>query len=108
MRETRRRTIATLADLPPGTNRAFKVDGRSILLCRTATDVYAVDNQCTHALSPLEGGRIRGHQLYCPKHGACFDLRTGQGTAPLGKLPLRCHLVYVGGDGGIEIELTTD
>lgn len=108
MSEAQRRFIAMLADLPPESNKAFKVDGRSILLCRTASGVYAVDNQCTHAMSPLEGGRMRGHQLYCPKHGACFDLRNGKGVAPLGKLSLRCTPVQVGDDGLIEIELASE
>lgn len=97
--------VTTLAELAVDSNKAFKVDGQSVLLCRTAAGVYALANRCTHQLAALEGGRMRGHQLYCPKHGACFDMRTGVGIGPLGKTPVQSYAVQVGDDGHISVAL---
>jgi 3-phenylpropionate/trans-cinnamate dioxygenase ferredoxin subunit len=39
--------------------------------------VHAVSNLCTHADACLHEGRVRGHRIICPLHGASFDVRTG-------------------------------
>jgi uncharacterized protein len=98
-------SVASLSDLPPGTNRAFKLNGRSILVCNSITGVYAVENKCTHQLAPLEGGKLRGHFLFCPKHGAQFDLRTGAPVGPLTKGVIQTFKTRVDKHGKIEIEL---
>lgn len=105
MSETRWLPVATLAELAVDSNKAFKVDGQPVLLCRTAAGVFALANRCTHQLAALEGGRMRGHQLYCPKHGACFDMRTGIGSGPLGKTPVPSFPVRVSDDGQISVAL---
>lgn len=105
MSETRWLPVTTLADLTVDSNKAFKVDGQPVLLCRTAAGVFALANRCTHQLAALEGGRMRGHQLYCPKHGACFDMRTGIGSGPLGKTPVPSFPVRVSDDGQISVAL---
>ena len=75
--------VAPLEAVPEPGNKAFDVAGRSILICRSAGHVFAVLNQCTHALMPLEGGRVRGGHLFCPAHGARFDLRDGSTAGAL-------------------------
>ena len=75
--------VAPLEDVPEPGNRAFDIDGRSILICRSAGHVFAIENRCTHALMPLEGGRVRGVHLFCPAHGARFDLRDGSTAGAL-------------------------
>ena len=105
MNDLRWRPVTTLAELAIDSNKAFTVDGQSVLLCRTAAGVFALANRCSHQLAALEGGRMRGHQLYCPKHGACFDMRTGAGIGPLGKLPVAHYAVQVSDDGDITITL---
>lgn len=105
MSDTRWLPVATLAELAVDSNKAFRVDGQSLLLCHTAAGVFALANRCTHQLAALEGGRMRGHQLYCPKHGACFDIRTGIGSGPLGKTPVASYAVQVSEDGAISVAL---
>ncbi len=95
--------VCKLADVAEDSNRAFAVDGRSVLLCRTLAGVFAVENKCTHQLAALEGGKIRGVHLFCPKHGARFDLRTGVPNG-MTKIPIPTYPVSVI-DDVIEIEL---
>ena len=37
---------------------------------------------CPHAGSPLSGGRVRRGRIFCPLHGAPFDLENGKCLAP--------------------------
>ena len=76
--------LATGVDtLAENENRAFDLNGVSVLICKTVDDIYAVENMCTHQLQPLEGGRIRGCFIFCPLHGQRFDLIDG---SPIGAL----------------------
>ena len=63
-----------------------QVGDTEIVLCRSQDRVYAVENRCSHAFAKFDGGRLRGHRLMCPLHGACFDVRDGQ---PLGRPAVR-------------------
>jgi 3-phenylpropionate/trans-cinnamate dioxygenase ferredoxin subunit len=80
--------VADVSDVPENGNKAFAVEGRSILICRVGAGIFAVENRCTHNSSELEGGRIRGHFLFCPVHGARYDLRDGSTAGALTKMPL--------------------
>lgn len=90
------------AQLPAGKNKAVEAFGQSVLLCRTADDLYAVANECTHQKLALEGGRIRGNSIFCPAHGVRFDLRTGCPTGTLTDKPLQRFEARIS-DGQIEI-----
>jgi anthranilate 1,2-dioxygenase ferredoxin component len=57
---------------------AATVKGWKILISRTNGIYYAMNDRCTHAASPLSGGRVRGDVIMCPLHGARFELKTGK------------------------------
>lgn len=96
--------VCQLSDLAEESNKAFAVEGRSVLLCRTSAGVFAIENKCTHQLATLEGGKMRGVHLFCPKHGARFDLRTGVPNG-MTKIPVSTYPVRLTEENGIEIEL---
>jgi nitrite reductase/ring-hydroxylating ferredoxin subunit len=73
--------VAAVDGIPDGGCRVVAAGGHSILLARLGQEVFALENRCSHAASPMEGGRIRRGRINCPLHGALFDVRTG---APLG------------------------
>lgn len=77
--------VMPLADLPEGAQVCKAVNGVRLLVCRTNAGVFAVENQCSHAQFPLEGGRITGGVIRCPKHGAIFNLLDGSEAG--GRLP---------------------
>ena len=97
--------LMKLADLPVGANKAFLIDGRSILLCHSTAGVFALENKCTHQFAPLEGGRIRGHFLFCPKHGQRFDLRDGSTGGPLTKVAVPTFAVTVDDNDTLAVTL---
>ncbi len=93
------RRLVDAAELTQGQMRAFDLDGRSILVCHTRDGWFALDDVCTHAYARMHEGRLRGHRLICPLHGASFDCRNGAvlgapAIQPLKTYPIRCE-----GDG---------
>ncbi|MHB1543296.1 MAG: Rieske (2Fe-2S) protein [Gammaproteobacteria bacterium] len=91
---------------------ALQSDGYAVLeLATTAIavfdiqgDLYAVEDVCTHDGGELAGGPIEGHTITCPRHGARFDLQTGQVLAPPACIPLRTFPVRIQG-GYVEVEI---
>lgn len=69
--------VADLKEVPEGTSKAVKVDGRSIALFQHEGRVYATDNQCPHMGYPLTRGRFRNGVLTCDWHGWSYDMRGG-------------------------------
>src|ERR1700737_1195821 len=96
--------LGPLAEIPCGANRAFKTAGGSVLVCHTEAGLFAVANRCTHQFAALEGGKMRGPHLFCPKHGARFDLRPGTPVGPLAKSAIQTFSVRVDPHGNIEIQ----
>jgi nitrite reductase/ring-hydroxylating ferredoxin subunit len=92
-----RRALAA-AELPEGQMRAVDIDGHSILVCHTREGWYAVDSVCTHAYARMGEGRLRGHRLNCPLHGAAFDCRSGAVLSAPAVVPLKTYAVRRVGD----------
>ena len=86
--------LGDLSDLADGELRCFDHIGRDgIVVCRVAGELYALDDNCSHADTPLSEGRLRGYGLTCPLHGAIFDVRDGSHSGPPAWEGAACHAV---------------
>jgi 3-phenylpropionate/trans-cinnamate dioxygenase ferredoxin subunit len=75
--------LGDLRDLIDGQMRCFEAVGEhGIVVCRAAGKLYALDDRCSHADTPLSEGRVRGFSVTCPLHGASFDVRDGSHSGP--------------------------
>lgn len=75
--------LGDLSDLHDGELRCFGGFGaHGIVVCRVGGRLYALDDNCSHADTPLSEGRLFGHSLVCPLHGAAFDVRDGSHSGP--------------------------
>lgn len=72
-----------------------EVDGYVVLVVRCGKDVFAVEDRCTHDGEPLDGGEIAACEIICPRHGARFDLRSGEALSPPAYEPLRTFPVRI-------------
>lgn len=72
--------LFALDAIEPGTARKVTVDGRQIALVRLDDDVYAIGDTCSHADVSLSDGFVEPDEcaIECERHGALFDLRTGE------------------------------
>ena len=84
-----------IAWLPVGQQRCVNFDSTLVLVCRTGSGVFAVENKCPHAEFPLFGGPVTGDIIRCPGHGAQFDLKTGKPISNSRLSPLKIYPVAI-------------
>ena len=70
--------IIKISDIPPGTGKQFEVNGQAIAVFNADGKFFAIDDTCTHAQASLSEGTLEGETVYCPWHGAQFDLQSGK------------------------------
>ena len=90
--------VARSADIALGKTLCVELSGREILLCHTSEGFFAVDNICSHAAEKLNRGKLKGHRILCPLHGAAFDVRDGSALSKPATVPLRSYPLQLMGD----------
>lgn len=91
--------VASIADVEVGRAVLVQANGRTIALCRPSPEeFYAIDDICSHALASLSEGELMGYEIECPKHGAHFDIRTGEALTLPATKPVKTYRVVVEGD----------
>jgi 3-phenylpropionate/trans-cinnamate dioxygenase ferredoxin subunit len=97
------RNVAHASDVPPGTTRRVEVDGQEILICNVGGTFFAIEDVCTHDGGPLDQGELEGECVVCPRHGATFDVRTGEALTLPAVIPLSTFAVEVR-DGDVYVD----
>ena len=64
----------------------------------TLSDVYAVEDICSHDGQPLTDGPVQGTAIECPRHGARFDVRSGRPLCMPAVEPIATYEVKVEGN----------
>ena len=70
--------VALISEIPSGGRLSILVDDIPSLLIRVGDELFAVEDVCSHDGQPLTNGPVESCSITCPRHGAKFDLRTGQ------------------------------
>ena len=70
--------IAPLADFPSGTGLRIEVGEHLIAMFKVGDSVHALGDRCSHAEASLAEGEVFDSEVECPRHGAAFDLTTGE------------------------------
>ena len=91
--------ICATLELLPGESRVAEVDGVQVAVFNLDGTFYAIEDVCTHDGGELTGGTLEGHEITCPRHGARFDIRTGEALCAPAYLPTAKFPVKV--EGGI-------
>ena len=95
-----------IADLTEGTPLRVEVDGLDVAIVREGDDVFAIEDECSHAAVALSEGDVEGCTIECWMHGSRFDLRTGKPTGPPATEPVPVYPVRIDG-GDVLIDLDT-
>jgi 3-phenylpropionate/trans-cinnamate dioxygenase ferredoxin subunit len=74
--------VAPVNDLPPGGSRVVDADDVMIAVFNLGGEYYAIEDVCTHDGGELGSGAVEGEEIVCPRHGARFNIKTGEVTAP--------------------------
>ena len=84
-----------------------EVGDLEILLCRVDGRLYAIEDNCSHADTPLSEGRLSGFQINCPLHGASFDVRNGAHSGPPAYTGVRCFEINEN-DLGVTVKIENE
>ncbi len=97
--------IAKVEDVKEGQILAFYIDEVPLALTCLHGQIVAFGDVCTHDGGPLAEGEIEGDDVVCPRHGAHFNLFTGQATFPA-PTPIPIYEVAIEGeDVKVKLEL---
>ena len=97
-------SVAKSDALAPGTCMRVIIEGHKIALYNVEGTIYATDDTCSHAEASLSEGCLRGDEIECPKHGARFNVKTGQALCLPAWAPIATFAVKVE-DGEIKVAI---
>jgi len=90
-----------LSELAENAPRKLELDGKEICVVRQGSEVFAIDDLCSHAEASLSEGDVSPGKIECWLHGAEFDLRTGEALTPPASAPVKAYQVTIEGDSVI-------
>lgn len=70
--------VADTSEISEGGGGVYEIDGLEVAVFHVNGEFYAVENTCTHAGGSLGNGGLKDSTVMCPRHGAEFDVRTGE------------------------------
>ncbi len=72
--------VCSLDEVKDDQGLAVTLGGDEIVIARNGDEVFALQNECSHAAVALSEGDVADCQIECWLHGSMFDLRTGKPT----------------------------
>lgn len=69
--------LTRVTEVPDPGKAYFELDDRMVVLFHVGGEFFCLDDVCTHDGGPLGEGVFEDHTIACPRHGAKFDIRTG-------------------------------
>jgi nitrite reductase/ring-hydroxylating ferredoxin subunit len=90
--------VAAAEEVGEGTMKGFDVEGERVLVAQIEGKWCAIGGICTHQVAYLEDGLLEPGRVLCPRHGAAFDLNTGEPLTAPADMPVPVYDVcLVGG-----------
>jgi len=92
------KSVAKISDIAPGTTKKVTIGTTDVLLCNVAGTIHAIEDVCSHDGGELDQGELEDCRIMCPRHGAYFDVTTGQALTLPAILPIPTYAVSIDGD----------
>lgn len=99
--------VCPLAELPPGAVKVVPVRPLlSVGVYNCDGELFSIEDRCTHDDGPLCEGEWEPEtcQVVCPRHGARFDVRSGEALTLPAYLPVAAYPVRVR-DGVVVVDV---
>ena len=89
--------VCAFDDLPPGSVKVVSNNDFAIAVFNAEGELFAVEDRCTHDDGTLAEGDFDPGRcvVACPRHGAEFDVRTGEALTLPAYLPVETFVVEV-------------
>jgi 3-phenylpropionate/trans-cinnamate dioxygenase ferredoxin subunit len=89
--------IAKVDEVGDGDRLFVEIDDQELVVFNIAGDFFAIGDVCSHDDGPLSDGEIEKYDVICPRHGARFDVRSGQVTSLPAVIDIPAYPVRVSG-----------
>jgi len=98
--------VCKLADLIDGEAQRYDVEGKRLAVVRIGEQVFCIQDRCSHEDFSLAEGEVLPEllEIECARHGATFELATGQPCSLPATKAVAVYGVTVR-DGVVEVEL---
>lgn len=88
--------VARVGEIAENESILYDLDDEDIAVYNLDGQYFAIEDRCTHDGGDLASGWVDDGCVVCPRHGARFDIRTGQVMAPpayedIHAFPVRVH-----------------
>lgn len=92
--------VCDLSEVAVDSAARFDVDDLRVAIIRIGDDLYAIGDECSHADFSLADGELEPDDctIECPKHGAVFDVVTGEPQTLPAVRPVPVYTVMVEND----------
>ena len=99
--------VCPLDELPPGTVKIVRAGELAIGVYNLGGELLAIEDRCSHDDGPLCEGDWDPDEgvVVCPRHGANFDLRTGEPLTLPAYEPVETFPVRVD-DGIVKVDVS--
>lgn len=89
--------VADVSEVPESGKLCLEVEDRYVLIVKIGEDYYCIDDVCTHDGGTLGDGELNEFCIACPRHGAEFDVRTGEAVTMPATEDTASHQIEVRG-----------
>ncbi|MBI4533405.1 MAG: non-heme iron oxygenase ferredoxin subunit [Candidatus Melainabacteria bacterium] len=97
--------LGQVSDVPVGQVKIFQAGSVRIAVCNVEEQYYAIADLCTHDNGPLGEGELFNDQIECPRHGARFNVKTGNPLCLPAVVPVPTYPVEVR-DGALWVNVS--
>ena len=90
--------VAKTSEIPQGEKKLVEVDFVPVAIFNVSGEYYAIEDVCTHDGGPLAEGKLEGEEIMCLRHGARFNVKTGQALCMPAFESVECYEVKIEND----------
>lgn len=90
--------ICSVDEIIEGERLFLEIENKQLVLFKIDGEYFAIDDICSHDNGPLGEGELEDHNIVCPRHGARFDIRTGQAVSLPAVVDICAYPVRVKGE----------
>jgi nitrite reductase/ring-hydroxylating ferredoxin subunit len=96
--------VCPVSAVPENSAKRFDYGPNGLAIFNVGGEIYATDDECTHAAASLSEGILEGDVIECALHFGAFNVKTGEAVQAPCFTPLRTYKVEVR-DGNVYVDL---
>ena len=96
--------VCAVSDVAENSVKRFEIGTNVLAVYNIGGEIYATDDECTHAAASLADGILEGETIECALHFGAFNVKTGEAVQAPCFTALRTYKVVLRG-GNVYVDL---